>query len=98
MNPLIRKKLDQIQSLVEEMGEVLRSNDAEVKKQHAEKEALLQKEWKRQKELTTLNRIAEDYDLLKSENDRLADERRQLKQRVDNLLKMAKSLGTAFRE
>ncbi len=98
MNPLIRKKLDQMQSLVEEMGEVLRANDTDVKKQHAEKEALLQKEWRRQKELTTLNRIAEDYDALQAENDRSADERLALKQRIENLLKMAKALGTAFRE
>ena len=64
MNPLLKKKLEQVQQQVGELRGVLEENREDVIQQHREKEDLLQAKWSERKRVTTLDRIAKDYDAL----------------------------------
>ena len=46
MNPLLKKKFEQIQGQMAELEEVLEENREDVNQQHLEKEKLLQEKWR----------------------------------------------------
>lgn len=97
MNPLLKKKFEHLQRQISELEGVLQANQADVKQQHTEKEDLLQEKWRERKRLTTLNRIAEDYDALDDRNRRYEQERTQIKERLANVLRFTKALHNARR-
>ncbi len=97
MNPLLEKKLEQIRGDLGSLREVLEDNRADVVLQHTEKEDMLQDQWRQRKRLTTLNRIAEDYDRLDEQNQTYARERKALRERLRQVLKLTKALHSAQR-
>ena len=97
MNPLLEKRFAHTRSQIEALRAVLEANRADVVQQHAEKEDLLQQQWRERKRLTTLNRIAEDYDGLDEQNRAYAQERKAIHERLSQVLKLTKALHSAHR-
>lgn len=98
MNPLLRRKFDHLESQLAALAEVLEANRADVVQQHEEKENLLQEQWRQRKHMTTLSHIAGDYDALDEQNKRYAQERQAMRERLEELLKVAKALRAEYTE
>lgn len=97
MNPLVQTRLEHIQDQLEQLREVLADNDSELRKQHGEKADLLQEQWSQRKEVTTLNRIAQEYDDLEAENEQLRTERSTIREHLGRILTHTKSLHKAHK-
>lgn len=95
MNPLLKKKLEHIQGQVDELQGVLEAKHEDVLQQHQEKEDLLQERWSERKRVTTLARIAKDYDVLQGQNEAYAKERKEIKERLARVMRFTKSLHNA---
>lgn len=92
MNPLLKSQFDKIQEQVLELRKVLENNETELKQQHGEKEDLLQEKWRDRKELTTLNRIATDFDSVEEENERYREERKEIRDDLSKIMNLTKAL------
>ena len=97
MNPLLKKKLGQVQKQVGELQGILEENRKDVIQQHKEKEDLLQAKWSERKRVTTLDRIAKDYDALHEQNRAYERERKEIKERLGRLIRFTKALHNAYR-
>lgn len=97
MNPMVNTRLKTIRGLLGELRGVLESNAKEVKKQHGEKEDLLQAKWRERKELTTLRHVSDDYDELHEENERLQTEKAKLGQHLKAILRYTRALQNTTR-
>lgn len=95
MNPLVQTQLEHIRDQIDQLRAVLADNDAELRKQHGEKADLLQQQWSQRKEVTTLNRIAQEYDDLGAENARLRAERSAIRDHLGQIMVHTKSLHKA---
>ena len=97
MNPLLKKKLEQVQKQVGELQGVLEESREDVIQQHKEKEDLLQAKWGDLKRVTTLDRIAKDYDALDEQNRAYERERKQIKERLGRVIRFTKALHNAYK-
>ena len=97
MNPLLKKKLEQVQKQVGELQGVLEESREDVIQQHKEKEDLLQEKWSERKRVTTLDRIAKDYDALDEQNRAYERERKQIKERLGRVIRFTKALHNAYK-
>ncbi|MCH8204532.1 MAG: hypothetical protein IID09_05175 [Candidatus Hydrogenedentes bacterium] len=97
MNPLLKKKLEQVQKQVGELQGVLEESREDVIQQHKEKEELLQAKWGDLKRVTTLDRIAKDYDALDEQNRAYERERKQIKERLGRVIRFTKALHNAYK-
>ena len=95
MNPLLKKKFEHIQGQVDELKGVLQAMREDVLQQHQEKEDLLQEKWSERKRVTTLDRIAKDYEVLQEQNNVYAQERKEIKERLARVIRFTKSLHNA---
>jgi len=95
MHPLLANKLRQVESQLADLRETLESNRTELAKQHGEKEDLLQEQWRQRKRMTTLDRLSRDYDDLETENKRFMAERKRLREGLQSILRLTKSLRNA---
>ena len=97
MNALIREQLKRIQQLTEELREAFQqSSENLIEKQKAYQD-LAQKYWGRGKDIAVLNRNEEDYTVLAEENERLRNQHKELKERLERVLKHTKALVAEFR-
>lgn len=92
MNPILEAQIKTLSEQLDALHSVLETNREEVKKQHAEKEALLQEKWEQRKEVTTLNRIADDFDAVDEENEKYRQERGEMRQHLTDIVQMTKAL------
>ncbi len=97
MDPMVQKKIEQIDGQLAGLRETLEKNRAELVKQHKEKGDLLQDQWTDKKKITTLDRVQKEYDALQAENRRYAKERKELREQLAGLLTLTKSLRISFR-
>ncbi len=97
MNPLLKKKLEHIQRQVDDLQGVLEENREDVTQQHKEKEDLLQEKWSERKRMTTLDRIAKDYDVLDEQNRAYEGERKEIKERLRRVIRFTKALHNAYK-
>ncbi len=97
MNPLLKRKLEQVQKQVDELQGVLEENREDVIQQHKEKEDLLQQKWSERKRVTTLDRIAKDYDGLDEQNKAYERERKEIKERLGRVIRFTKALHNAYK-
>ncbi len=95
MHPLLEKKIEQIDGQLAGLRETLEANRDELAKQHEEKEDLLQEQWRHRKRMTTLDRLAKDYDALEAENKRFRAERKRMRDGLAAILRLTKSLRNA---
>ena len=95
MNPLIQSQLEHIRDQIDQLSAVLAANDTELRKQHGEKADLLQEQWTQRKEVTTLNRIAQEYDELEAENEGFRAERTSIREHLGRIMAHTKSLHKA---
>lgn len=93
MNPMVRKQFDQLASLLEDVRAFLEDQKDTIDRQHEDKDDLVQEQWGHKKEIATLNRLAEDYDALDTENETLREERDKLRSHIDRILSYAKALA-----
>ena len=92
MHPLLANKIQQVESQLADLRETLETNREELAKQHGEKEDLLQEQWRQRKRMTTLDRLSRDYDGLEAENKRFQTERKRLRDGLQTILRLTKSL------
>lgn len=92
MNPILKKQFDSVRNKLDSIKDVLENNQVELKKQHAEKEDLLQEKWRNRKHLTTLERIEEDYDSVEEENNRYREERSEIRNSLNQIVSLSKAL------
>ena len=97
MNPLVQTRLEHIHDQISQLRAVLAANDGELRKQHGEKADLLQEQWNQRKEVTTLNRIAQEYDDMEAENEQLHAERSTIREHLGRILTHTKSLHKAHK-
>ncbi len=97
MNPRLKKKLEQVQKQVGELQGVLEESREDVIQQHKEKEDLLQEKWSERKRVTTLDRIAKDYDVLDEQNRAYEGERKEIKERLGRVIRFTKALHNAYK-
>ena len=92
MNPILQKQFDTLDNQIHELREVLERNTSELQKQHGEKSDLLQEQWRQRKQLTTLNRIADDFDDVDEENQRYREERKEIREDLSKIMQLTKAL------
>lgn len=97
MNPLLKKKLEHVRQQVNDLQGVLEENREDVIQQHKEKEDLLQAKWSERKRVTTLDRIAKDYDALDEQNKTYESERKEIKERLGRVIRFTKALHNAYK-
>ncbi len=97
MNPLLKKKLEHVQQQVNDLQGVLEENREDVIQQHKEKEDLLQAKWSERKRVTTLDRIAKDYDALDEQNKTYEAERKEIKEGLGRVIRFTKALHNAYK-
>lgn len=97
MNPIVQKQIDRLMANLEVLSETLAEQQARIEKHVEDRETMQKDSWRRQKELSTLQHVSEDYDVLKAENDRLARERAELEERLRAVLQHTRSLANAYR-
>ena len=95
MNPLLKKQFESLETQIGKLREVLEKNAEAQQELHGEKADLMQEKWRTQKELTTLRRIAKDYDEVEGENDRYRDERDEIRQDLAKIMDLSKALRGA---
>ena len=93
MNPLVKKQLDGVYGLIEELRTRLQQDRILLERAHERREQLQQEHWRDQKEITTLNRLAEDYDGLEAQNEAFRTEREAIRSHLSQILSHAKSLS-----
>ena len=92
MNPILQKQFENLEHQVQQLRDVLAKNSEELQKQHGEKEDLLQEKWRQRKELTTLNRIASDFDAVDGENEQNREERKEIREDLSKIMHLTKAL------
>ena len=92
MNPILQTQLNTLTEQLDTLESVLVANRQDVNKQHEEKEAMLQKEWEQRKEVTTLNRIADDFDEVDEQNDQYRKEREEIRKKLNEIVHLTKAL------
>lgn len=92
MNPILQAQLNTLTDQLDTLASVLETNRDDVNKQHEEKEAMLKKEWEQRKEVTTLNRIADDYDDVDEQNKQYKQEREEIRQKLNEIVHLTKAL------
>jgi chromosome segregation ATPase len=92
MNPILQKQFENLEHQVQQLRDVLAKNSEELQKQHGEKEDLLQEKWRQRKELTTLNRIASDFDAVDGENEQYREERKEIREDLSKIMHLTKAL------
>ncbi|MFP6583303.1 MAG: hypothetical protein VCD00_12220 [Candidatus Hydrogenedentota bacterium] len=92
MNPILQAQLNTLTDQLDTLQSVLETNREDVNKQHEEKEAMLKKEWEQRKEVTTLNRIADDYDEVDETNKQYKQEREEIRQKLNEIVLLTKAL------
>ena len=97
MNPMVKKQFDLIEDQIEKVRERLQEIEAGADRQQDEKDDLRRQDWAHRKKLTTLDRIAQDYDRLADENTALREERAALKTHLDRILSHTKALHNSYR-
>jgi small-conductance mechanosensitive channel len=86
MNPIVKKKIETIETKIHSLQQLFDNNQADLEIQHEEKEDLLQEKWQIRRKLTTLERISKEYDSLEKENVDLIEERKKLKEYLSKIL------------
>jgi predicted nuclease with TOPRIM domain len=92
MNPTLLKHLEDIESGVHAIGERLEDARSQATHQVEERERLQQEAWSKQREAATLKRLGEDNAALTEENARLHQIQRELRTRLNQLLRQLRSL------
>ena len=92
MNPLLKAQFDAIVEQLDTLESVLENNRQEVNKQHEEKEELLQEKWRQRKHVTTLDRIAKEYDEVEAENSQYREERTEIRKQLTDIVNLSKAL------
>lgn len=97
MNPLIQSRINALKNCAVDIASAFAAAARELEKQHAEKEALLQEQWRQRKTITTLNRLSVDFDALEAENEILRKQREALRASFESVLRHAKALGNLYK-
>lgn len=96
MNPLIQKRIDtlgrQIDAVETRLTSMADREDAHL----AEKEKIQADQWRSKKELTTLNRLAEDYDDLAGRAEAYENERAALRESLTDILTRTRALRAEY--
>ena len=97
MNPLIRKQLDQLNSGLGQLQELLDEARLATREERDKREKLLQQHWRESKEYVTLGHAAKDLATMREENQRLRTERIEIQQHLRRVLDLTRAISSEFR-
>ncbi len=98
LNPLLAKKLQDLDALAHDLRDSFASASEALQRQHEEKENMQQEQWRLQKDLAALKRIADDFDALADLTERYKRQRAEVRAGLERILTHAKALGLDFHE
>jgi hypothetical protein len=94
MNPIIQSHVDQIHTLIEELGETLDARRTELTHQRAQHEDLLQRFWSQGRELAVLREGARRTEDLRVRNEALRERHETIRHSLERLLEQTKALAS----
>jgi chromosome segregation ATPase len=97
MDPAIKQRLDGLQDRLEQLRTAITRTNVYVERQDEERDQLRQERWGYVKRLNTLNRIAEDYEEVATQNERMTKERAELFERLKKVHNFTKLLTAQYR-
>lgn len=92
MNPILKAQFDAIAGQLDTLESVLSANRDDAQKQHEEKEELFKEKLRQRKHVTTLDRIAKEYDEVEAENSKYREERAEIRQQLADIVNLSKAL------
>ena len=94
---IVTRQVDALHELIDELRERMHDQNALIDELHASRAELLEEKLRKEKGYNTLVAIADDFDTVESENERLRDERGALRDHLKKLLTYTKALQNTYR-
>lgn len=98
MKPLVATQLHRIEQELRELQAALQESTEEQQRHSAEREQLLQENWRLKKETSTHQHASQEYESLAVENQQLHSLHAELRARLLKVLAHTKALGAEFHE
>ncbi len=98
MNSLVRAQIQAIEHETNRMGETLRSLQARIEALDEEKGEALQKRWSLERQVSVLQRTADDYDRLSGEAEHLRERQDEIRAALTRMREQAKALAEYLRQ
>jgi uncharacterized protein YdiU (UPF0061 family) len=96
MNPIIKKRLETLQKQVQDLESLFLAVEERSKRHLEDRERAQEEQWRSRKELSTLRRVADDYDALLEESESYRNERQTLRSTLETILKRTRALRTEY--
>lgn len=96
MNPLLQKRIETLSRQIDAIETRITAMAERETTLLAEKEEIRTEQWRNKKELTTLNRIAEDYDEIAARAEAYEKERAVLRASLTEILTRTRALRTEY--
>ncbi len=97
LEEVLHNPLERILGAISDLDAVLTSHEDTVSQRTAEREQLIQEQWRLSKELTALQRLGEEYDALADSHDLLAEKHTAVRAALQSLLTDVKTLAGELR-
>jgi len=97
LKPLVQQQLKNIEALLDDLREALGDTNAALKKKQAAYTELTRLYWSRGSKVAALDHNAAEYEVLTRNNERLEQQRQELRARLERVLAHTKSLAKAVR-
>jgi small-conductance mechanosensitive channel len=98
VNPMLAKKLEELETVADDLRAAFAAAAATAEKHLEEREETQQELWRHQKDLAGLKRLADDYNNLSDANERYRSQRDQVRQGLERILSHAKALGLEYQQ
>ncbi len=98
MNRMLQNLLVQVDSSIDEVGEILRQHRDRTGQLQSQHDLLRKQHWGQKKELVVLREQTEHIAQVQEENERFQALRSELRQRLERILTQTKVLGEALRQ
>lgn len=93
MNPILKRHVDQVHALLDDLGSVLDARRSELNHQREQREELLQRFWSQSRELAVLREGARQTEDLRTRNQALLARHEQVRESLERLLEQTKALA-----
>ena len=97
MNPIVAQQIRQITQRIQELHGILDERQDHARQQLEQIETLRLEQFRMRKELATVKRLAEDYDALNEETERLRAQHAELRESLTKILGWTKALNEGLR-
>ncbi|MBI5093213.1 MAG: hypothetical protein HZB26_12335 [Candidatus Hydrogenedentes bacterium] len=94
---MVKNQIAEITRAAQQLGEILARQNEALKERELERDKIQKELWSARKEITTLKRIADDFDTVDQENEVLREQRGQVKTTLHRMLQQVKALAAEYR-